>query len=276
MRAFYSAPRLLRYGGEGGDYQQRAWSGVDLIGAGDITIARGTNTMMPRSAKASLARDEMALAVQAGDQMAMQRYQRAITGNTSSLLGLQDDTHRARIERQIAQWKDAAKQQHEAAPQGEPQIVDMDPMGQPIMAPPPPDPVAEQAAQIFAPNPTDEWPMLAPVRALALADAVASKAFLTADPRFQQAIVTELERMRQAAGIQTRAEQQQMQQQQAQQQQADVMAQQAAKQADKTSDDAAQVAYAEDTGGPAAQRMAMQAAAAQQIPTPGVPGMEPP
>jgi hypothetical protein len=266
LRAFQTVPRQLASLGEAGDVQVRAFTGVDLLGAGDINIARGTGTMMPRSAKTAMAREELQLAMQTGDQLGALRYQKQITGNTTPLLGAQDDPHRARITRQIALWKDAAKQQQEPPPPQEPpQVVGTDPMtGAPIMAPPPPDPVAQQAAQIFAPNPTDELPMVAPIRFAELSDAVASRAFMTADPRYQQAIAQEYERMRQAAGVMTRAEQEQQQMQQQQMQQAMQMEQLQS----KNTQQAAQTAYAEKEGGPAASRMAMQNAVNEQLSQP--------
>lgn len=260
MRAFYSAPRVLRLLGEGGDYQQRQWVGTDLMGAGDISIARGTGTMMPKSAKAMLAQQDLEIAMKLGDQTAVQRYYRALTGGTTPLLGLQDDPIRQRIVRQLAAWRDGAKAQHAPAPM---EPAGIDPMtGQPIPAP---DPVAQEAAAIFAPNPTDELPFVAPVRLTELADAMASRAFLQADPRYQQALAAEYERMRAAAGVQTLAEQQQAQAQQAAQQQQMQLEQIQTKNAEQ----AAKTAYAETNGGPAAQRIALQNAVSEQMPAAG-------
>ena len=263
MRAYYQAPRLLRLLGEGGDYQQRQWTGTDLMGAGDIQIARGTGTMMPKSAKAMLAQQDLEVAMKLGDQTAVQRYYRALTGGTTPLLGLQDDPIRQRIARQLAQWRDGAKAQHPPAPA--PGMVGVDPTtGEPIMQPAP-DPVAIAAAQVFAPNPTDALPFVAPVRLTELADALASRAFLQADPRYQQALYQEYERMRAAAGVLTLAEQQQQQAQQAQQQQAMQMELIQTKNAEQ----AAKTAYAERSGGPAAQRLALQSAVQAQLPVAG-------
>jgi hypothetical protein len=259
LRAFVSVPRQLAYLGESGDVQAKAFTGVDLIGAGDVNVARGTGTMMARSVKTGLAREELQMAMQTGDTLGVQRYQRHITGNTTPLLGLQDDPHRARIARQTGAWKDGAMQQHEPAPPADPMNVDPN-TGQPI---PTPDPVAQQAAQIFAPNPTDELPHVAPLRFAELADVLASRTFLQADPRYQQAAFTEYERMRQAAGVMTRAEQAAQQQQQQAQQQAMQMEQIQSKNAEQ----AAKTAYAEN-GGPVAQRMAIQNAVNEQMPQP--------
>lgn len=230
MRAYYAAPRLLKYLGEGGDYQQQVWRGVDLMGATDVQVSRGSGTMLPRSAKSQLAQEELQLAMQLGDTLAVQRYYRHLTGGTSPLLGLQDDPVRTRIQRQLAQWRQQASQSYPPpppAPEAPPMPMEpaMGPDGQPMppqqpQAPQgPPDPVAQQAAAIFAPNPTDDLPTAAPVRLYSLTEALASAAFQSADPRYQQALVAEFQRMRAAAGVMTVAEQQQMQQQQAQQQQ---------------------------------------------------------
>jgi hypothetical protein len=257
IRAYVSVPRQLAYLGESGDVLTRAFTGADLIGAGDIQVARGTGTMMARSVKTGLAREELQMAMQTGDQMGVMRYQRAITGNTTPLLGLQDDPHRARIARQIGLWRDAATKQHEPPMPPDPMAVDA--MGQPM---PMPDPVADAAASLFAPNPTDDLPAVAPIRFAELSDVIASRTFMQADPRYQSAIYAEYERMRQAAGVQTRAEQAAMQQQQAQQQQQMQIEQIQTKNAEQ----AAKNAYAESEGGPAAQRMAMQNAISEQMP----------
>ena len=99
--------------------------------------------------------------------------------------------------------------------------------------------------------------MVAPVRFAERGEAMAGRAFLTADPRYQQALAQEYERMRQAAGIQTRMEQMQMQAQQQAQAQQQQMAQETHKQQSK-----AQAKPAPDApDGRAAERIAMQSAA---------------
>lgn len=256
LRAYLDVPRQLQALGDGGDVQVQSFAGIDLVGAGDITVAKGTNTMMPKSAKTALAREELQLAMTTGDQMGALRYQRSITGNTGPLLGLQDDPHRARIARQLLAWRDGAKGQH---PEPPPPMPGMDPMtGAPMMQPAP-DPVQAEAAKVFAPNPTDELPMVAPIRFAELSDALAERGFLTADPRYQQALVQEYERMRQAAGIQTRMEQMQMQAQQQAQAQQQQMQQETHKQQSKAQAKPAPTQGAPD--GVAAERTAMQSAA---------------
>lgn len=257
MRAYYKAPRLLKQAGEGGDFQHRQWVGAELMGAGDVTIARGTGTMMPKSTKMALAREDLELAAKLGDQTAITRYYKAITGGTTPVLGLQDDPVRERVARQIASWKLVAKRQHAPAPAP----MGMDPrMGQPMAAP---DPVALEAAQIFAPNPTDDLPAVAPIRLQELTEAVASKAFAEADPRVQQPLVQEWARMKQAAGVMTLAEQQQMQAEQQQQQMQMAQQLQTERLQQMNADQAAKTAYAEKEGGPAAQRMAISDAVEQ-------------
>lgn len=282
MRAKYSAPRIVDYLGEGGDYQQRTWTGMDLMGAGDVSIAKGSGTMLPRSSKAEMAEKELGLAIQMGDQAGATRYFRAITGGTSPLLGLQDDPIRQRVARQLAQWRDGAKGPHEAAPPPAPPSID--PLsGQPIPAPAAPDPVAQQAAQCFAPNPTDDLPTVAPVRLGELVDAMASRAFLQADPRYQQALHAEYERMRQAAGVLTRAEQMQQQAQQAAQQQQAQQAQAAQQEAGESAkserqhaqkmeaQQGAQQHAAEQQSAQGQQRLQMQQAAEQMAASPQPP-----
>ena len=266
MQAFYDAPVLLAYLGEAGDTQVKAFVGSDLVGAGDLKIKRGSGTMLPRSAKVALAREELAQAMQMGDQLAAKRYMDAVLGNTSTMLGVEDDPHRARIKRQIAEWRKRSKQQHPPPPPPVAQPVPVtDPMtgavvGEQVQMVPAPDPVAQQAAQVFVPNPTDVLPFVASTRFLELADAVGSTAFQAADPRYQQAIVMEMERMRAAAGVMTLQEQQMAQQQAAQAQ---------AMEAQQTADaaQAAKMAYAADEA-PEAVAWATGGAVGQQAQTP--------
>lgn len=239
-RAHYTTPRLLEYTGEAGDVQVRSFSGIELEGAGDIIIAKGSGTMLSPVAKMENAREELNLAMTMQNPEAIANWHDQLVSRQSTLMGLQDDPARARVARQVQMWKDAAKQADlppapPPLPPDQNQPPQVDPTTGAMVPPQPvaqPDPVAEQAARIFAPNPTDDMQEIAEIRYRVLRAAVASKAYETADARFQQAITAEFLRMKQAAGRTTIAEQQQAaQQQQQMQQQADMAKAQAASQA---------------------------------------------
>lgn len=266
MRAFYDVPRLLRFTTDDGAYEAQEWSKTDLGTSADVSVARGSFTMLPRTLKSQLATQEMQTAQAAGDPLAMLRYRRAIEGNVAPLLGQQDDPHRRRILRQVAQWKNGPpaemvdesgalvpvpppvpQQQPVMGPDGLPAV---DVFGQPLVQTvlvPQPDPVAVASAQCFAPIPADSEPAVALRRWYELSHTMATTAYEAMDRRWQQGLVQAYEAARAAANVQTVPEQQQAQQAQAQGQQ-----QQDAAQVD------AQTAYAEQARVQAAQdRMQM-------------------
>lgn len=237
FQGFIDAPQMLTYTGESGDVQQQAFMGADLLGYGDIQIAKDSSTMMTRTAKAQLAQNNLDLALKTGDAEGVQSYKENLAQNQNPQIGIQDDPIKARIQRQVFNWKQAAQHPQEstaAAGQGVPETTALPssapaqagPDGQPL--PPPIPPEVQAALAHFQPNITDELEDVAMIRFRALKLLCASKAYDTAPQPFQQAAQMEYERMRQAAGIMTRAEQQ-LAAQQAAQQQAD----QAAMQGDK-------------------------------------------
>lgn len=215
IRAHYDTPRLLEYTGESGDVQVKSFAGVELEGAGDIQISKGSGTMLSPTAKTEMAREELQMAREMGDQDAQAQWHEQLLSNQGPVMGLQDDPHRARIARQIQAIKELAKRPELPPPVPEPP-PQVDPMsGQPIPQPFA-DPVSAEAAQIFAPNPTDAIPKVALLRFRKLSDLLATKTYDTADPRIQQAMTQAFEAARQAAGVQTVAEAQQAQAMQAQ------------------------------------------------------------
>lgn len=235
MRAHYDVPRLLRFTTDEGGYEAKEWSAADLGTTADIVIGRGSFTMLPRTAKNALAQQELDVALKVGDPLAVVRQRRAILGNTSPLLGLEDDPHRRRVLRQLAQWKQGPpaelhgpdgqlmpppppvpQQQPVMGPDGMPLP---DPMGQPMMQTvmvPQPDPVTVAASQCFTPVPADEEPMVARERWYEMSRVMATTDYETADPRWRAGFEQAYRATRQAAGVTTLAEQQAAQQQQQQ------------------------------------------------------------
>lgn len=210
FRAFITQPVQMKYGGPGADTDTEYLVGVELGEPGEITIAKGSGTMLTPTMKTQTAREELDIAMKTGDRLGMERYRRSLLSNTGQVLGLQDDPHRARIDRQVFTFKQLARKTLPEAP-----TPQFDANGGPI---PVPDPAAQQIAAIFPPNPTDVMPEVAQIRYVALSDLLAQNAFSNADPRLQAAAAQEFERMRQAAGVQTVQEIQAAQQAQAQQQ----------------------------------------------------------
>jgi len=269
MRAHYDVPRLLRFTTDEGGYEAKEWSKTDLGTTADIRIARGSFTMLPKTAKTALAQQELDMAIKTGDPLAIVRHRRTLAGNIAPMLGLEDDPHRRRILRQIAAWKDGTDESltdpmtgqlvpvPPPMPSQQPVPGAVDPMtGGPILQTvmqPAPDPVTQRAASCFAPIPADEEPQVAQTRWYELSRVMATTAYESADPRWRAGLEQAYRAARQAAGVTTLAEQQQAQ---AQQQQAQQQAQQAEAQA--------KTAYAEQATAEAeAQRM--EAAHVQQM-----------
>jgi hypothetical protein len=241
MRADYSVPQRMQYVGEDGAYKEREWTGADLGSTKDVQIARGTSTMMAMSAKAQLAREELQIALNAGDRQAYQRYQRVMAGNVSTTLGLQDDPATMRVKRQIMQWEQGPgpdlvmqSQQREVMLSQQPP-AQVDPQtGQPVPIQAPPDPMAQAAASIFAPRPTDEEQAVALVRHQELARAIEGTKFESMPPAWQAGLVQAYDQARKAAGLMTLTEQSQAQQAQTQQQLQQEVQKEQAKAAAKT------------------------------------------
>lgn len=288
MRAFYTVPQRMKYLGEDGRYKERAWSRTDLGSTKDIKIRRGTSTLLPRSAKMALAREELDVGLKAQDPQAYTRYQAAIAGHLSPLMGLQDDPSVNRIRQQIADWQEGPEESvSEASAQYQQQLPMMQMQMQehqmaaeeamaagfpaPEMPPMPQDPMIDAAARFFAPLATDEDPFVARVRYDELGKSMQSSSFSRHPAPWQQPFIAEYLRMRNAAGVQTIPDQQQAMQQQQQMQQQQMATEQESKLAEAEKDRS--VARDQQTQDRAAaserdnqktelerQRMAMQAA----------------
>jgi len=256
MKANYTAPQMVRYLGEDGSFKYDEWTGADLGSTRDVKVRRGTFTMMSPSAKAAYV-DQLVTA----QMLPLERANRLKRGSVDWVLGQQDDPHYQRIKRQLRMWKDgptdeqkAAAEQFAAQPP-QPQVQGVGPDGQPVMAPPPPDPLFAAASSIFAPLPIDGEPEAARIRWLEMSDCMAGASFSAYPDPWKAAYVQAYEMARQAAGVTTLAEQQQMQAQQAQAQQQAAQQQQATQAQAKVQDEEAK--HARDM-----QKMEMQGAMA--------------
>ena len=231
-RVHMTAPQMVRYLGEDGGFKYDEWTGADLGSVQDVRVRKGTFTMLAPTARAAYI-DQLV----AGQMLPLEKAARLKRGAVDYLTGEQDDAHYLRVKRQIRRWKDGpseeatqAAAQYEAMPPEPQPSGQVDPMtGQPMMAPPPPHPVLAEGQQVFAPLPCDAEPLAARTRLLELSECMAGASFATYPAPWRQAYVEAYEAARQAAGLQTVAEQQQAAQQQAEAQQQAAAGQQQAK-----------------------------------------------
>lgn len=209
IRTRYTTEQQRRYLGDGNDYVVAAFTGADLEGTRDVTIAAGSGTMMTPSAKAAMAEH-----LASSGLIDAPELKRIISTNVGGLIGLQDDPHEQRVKRQIRRWMEgipkAIQQAMEAEQQAPPPVPMVDPAtGQPV--PPPPTPGQQQlsdyVAELFDRRPVDQMPDVAMVRYLALSRAIDTTKYAEHPQPWRQVLTAEWDAMRQAAGAQTVQEQ---------------------------------------------------------------------
>lgn len=161
LRAYASTPQLLKYPSDDDQYKVREWKNTDLGSAKDVRIARGTGTMLTRTAKMNLAQQDLATAIETGNPMVVEqaysRYERVTSGNVNPLLGIEEDPHRMRVRRQIAEYMKGPPELRDGSAYG---MGGMD--GMVGGAPPAPEiPPTGQAPELGAPpDEATEPPML--------------------------------------------------------------------------------------------------------------------
>lgn len=220
FRVFYDLEQQIDYEGEDGAWKRDSWIGTDLGSTKVVDIQRGSFTMTAPSQKQAMAGQWLEAGVLKPDQ-----YEELVSNSIAPTLGVQDNPDRKRIMGQLALWRKGptpadvqafeqyqlAQQQAQAAEQmagqqaqrvaqatGAPQPVAAAPQLPPLVLPGDPFATDQRAC--------DQEQDAAAVRHLALRRTMSSKAYLK--PKFwQDALVAEYERMRQAAGIMTLAEQ---------------------------------------------------------------------
>lgn len=183
--AHFTAPRLLRLGGAGSLAQVKAFQGADLRGVRDVRLRKNSMTMLTRSAKVAMLREELEIGIKSGDPAAYLRYRAGVASLVDSIATEDDDPHAQRVERQLVQWQ--------LGPEG----------GTPADA-------------IWAALPVDTDPTVAPMRAYRLGRAIASDRFTKFDPAWNTPLVAAYEQARQAAGLKNAQEQAEAQAQNAQ------------------------------------------------------------
>lgn len=224
MRSDYTTPQKIRIVGEDGAYKVKDWTGADLGSTTDVKVQAGTGTMLSPSAKAAVASEQLEIAVKRQDARGIDRYYRALSGNTHPLLGLEDDPAAMEVKRSIAKWEEGAPagfdvvfgQYQLQSQQRQMQVQQYQQAMQPVppeLMQPIPVPMTP-----FVPRPNHEDPFVAKVRYDELNRAMSGTKYAKQPPQWRALFDMEYQRMRHAAGVATVREQQAAA---AQQQQAD-------------------------------------------------------
>lgn len=182
-RAFFTETQQLSWIGEDGRFKTKRWQATDLGDTKQVRIQRGTFTQLGAQAKAMQAQQYLQLGL-----LQKPEFEHIIEGSVGGLFGLQDNPHRLRVRRQIADWQNGP-------PSGwQPQPPQMNPQtGQPQ---PVPDPVL---SQIFDPRPVDSQPDVAAVRVYELGRAMAGTYFTRWPPEWRQGLFLAYQQAAQAA-----------------------------------------------------------------------------
>jgi hypothetical protein len=197
IRAFFTQPQQIRWMGNDGAYKVDRWSNADLGGTKDVRIQRGTFTGLSPIGKANSVFEY----IQAGIPINPMDVQHLLEGQVGAQLGLQDNPHRLRVKRQIAEWE-------EGPPDGwapPPPMVDQM-TGQPI---PGSDPYL---VKIWEPRPQDAMPDAAQIRVYELARAMAGTTYSRWPREWRMGIDQAFELAKQASQILTAEAVQKMQQ----------------------------------------------------------------
>jgi hypothetical protein len=206
VRAFFTTPQRMSWVGEEEMYAEKRWTGADLGSTRDVQLRAGSLSLLLPVQKV----EQLTTMVQAGVPIPPDEFRDIVASGVGPLVGLREEPQRMHIRRQITAWE-------EGPPEGwapQPPQMQMTPMGPQAM--PVPDPVL---SKIFQPTPSDVVPTIAAIRMTELARAMAGQTYHRWPPEWRTGMDQEFERMRQAAGVFTIQEQQQMQAQQAQAQQ---------------------------------------------------------
>lgn len=191
MKAF-SVPQLLRYVGVDGSAKQEWFTGADFARVTGVAVKAGTGTMLPPNEKVNYAiqlRDAGMVDEDTALEIALPGYM--------SVLGVPDNPHIQRVERQIAAWlegptPDFAQQAEAFAASQMPQF---DAMGNPIPMPEVPAPWTPFADVL----PVDSEPSVAAMRKRRLGNLMATTKFSAQPPEWRQAVILAYQSALQAA-----------------------------------------------------------------------------
>lgn len=216
----FDAPQLIRYSGEDGSYKVEWFTGADFSAVTGVKVAPGTGTMMPPEQKVSYVQ-----MMQNAGYVSPDDAIDAAKPTFAQTLGLPDDPHQQRIERQVAVWLkgvpspewipqyqqyqaemqqyqqvQAAEQQaqdaHQQASQSAAANADVQPEAPP--APPMPVPPPQAPWTPFTPLPMDDEPAIAALRQRRLSKLMAGARFAAQPPEWQSVVFDAYNAMRQA------------------------------------------------------------------------------
>lgn len=214
LSAFSTKPQMLSFTGPDGQYQCKRWSSADLKGTGTVKLATGSFTLMTPQAK--LDRAIQLSAIPSAGVTPRIMYDLLAEG-VGPELGLRNDPNRVEIRRQIGMWEEGPPEGWMPQPP-QPVVAGVGPDGMPItqmVAAPDPALLA-----IFPDKPSHLIPQTAAIRMEELGLSMAGMVYEQKPPEWQGGMAAEFEKMRQAAGVATVAEQQAAAAQQAAQAQA--------------------------------------------------------
>jgi hypothetical protein len=226
-QAKLTVPQQIEQVGTDSAYKQRYWTGADFVGVKSVSIQAGTGTMMSPAEK----QQYLTVAQQFGW---LDPEESAEVGRSTLAddLGLRDNPHEERINRDLALWGEGppegwaeqfsafqAQSAEYNAVAGQYQQVaaaaqqsGQTPPQPPAMQPP------QQPWSPFDPRPNDDDPVVAKTRYRVLREFMSTGDYAKHDPAWRSLVDQTYLAARQAAGIQTIAEQAAAQQQQMQMQ----------------------------------------------------------
>lgn len=219
---YFTAPQMLRYVGEDGAYKQEWWTGVNFALVTDVGVQAGTGTMMAPQDKVNYVGTLKNMGFMSADEAID-----ASRPTFAETVGLPDNPHQQRIERQVSSWLQgppdknwipayqkyvqqlqAYQQQVQAFQQQQAQAEQQSQMmsaatGQP---PPPQAPLQMPPAPTapwtpFALLPMDTEPFIAALRQRRLAKLMATARFSAQPAPWQQMVIQEYSQMRQAVAV---------------------------------------------------------------------------
>jgi len=198
----FTKPAMIRVVGEDGSYKFDQFTSVNLGTTVDVRIKPGTGTMLNPDQKEAVTLGRLDRGL-----ITLEQAQEQLRSHLRSQTGMDDDPALLRVKRQLNTWNDGP-------PQGwapPPQVIGVDPTGQPQLPPQQPDPANPFAAAL----PIDQEPDIARIRHYQIRRVMNTVGFAKKPPAWQQYLLQEYDNMRRAAGVMTLQEQAQAQQQQA-------------------------------------------------------------
>ena len=220
IRYRFDHSQQVRYLGPDNSFKVARFTGADLGSTQDVRLHKGSFTQLAPSAKAALAQSF----TEAGF-FNPQELEGVISGNVGGMLGVQDNPHRLRVRRQVADWQEGPPEGWQPPePQIDPQTQQPVPAQDPVMT------------GIFDVRAIDADPEVALIREFELGRAIAGGKFLSHAPEWQQGILDAYSQAFSASGKMTIAEQQQAAQAAQEAQQAAVEADAADKKANRDVD----------------------------------------